>query len=73
MTNKLIKWPPLAKQAQSHPVIRSTINLSKIKRNKLYKSNRGMIQHINAGEIKLTSMGKENTTKKSNFHQQTSS
>ena len=59
MMNKLIKWPPLAKQVQSHPMIQSTINLSKIKRNKLYQSNRGMIRHINAGERKLTSTGKE--------------
>jgi len=36
-----------------------TINLGKAKRNKLYQSNRGMIWHINAGERKLTSTGKD--------------
>jgi len=59
MMNKLIKRPPLAKQVRSHHMIQSTINLSKIKRSKLYQSNKGMIRHINAGERKLTSMVKE--------------
>jgi len=59
MMNKLVKWPPLAKHVQSHPMIQSTINLSKIKRNKLYQSNRGMIRHINGRERRLTSIGKE--------------
>ena len=49
----------VSKQVQSHPMIQSTINLSKIKRNKLYRSNRGIIRHINARERKLTSIGKE--------------
>jgi len=59
MMNKLIKWPLLPKQVQSHPMIQSTINLGKIKRNKLYQSNRSTIRHINTRERKLTSMGKE--------------
>jgi len=59
MMNKHIKWPPLAKHVQSHPMIQSTINLSKIKRNELYQSNRGMIWQINVGERKLTSTRKE--------------
>jgi len=59
MMNKLMKWPPLPKQVQSHPMIQSTINLSKIERNKLYQSNRGMVRHINAWERKLTSTEKE--------------
>jgi len=58
MMNKLIKWPPLAKQVQSHPMIQSTINLSEIKRNNLYQSNRGMLWHLNAGERKLISTKK---------------
>ena len=37
-----------------------TINVSKVKRNELYQSNRGMIRHINARKRKLPSMGKEN-------------
>jgi len=40
-------------------MIQSTINLSKIKGNKLYQSSRGVIRHIKEGEMKLTSMGKE--------------
>jgi len=59
MMNKLIKRPPLAKQVQSHHMIQSTISLSKIKRNKFYQSNRGMVRHINAWERKLTSTEKE--------------
>ena len=59
MMNKLIKWSPLAKQVQSHALIPSTINLSKIKRNELHQSNRVMIRHKNTGETKLTSTGKE--------------
>ena len=69
MMNELIKWPPLAKQFQSHPLIQSTINLSKIKRNKLYQSNRGMIRHINAGERKLTSTRKERGVHQTSFGQ----
>jgi len=59
MMNKIIKWPPLAKQVQSHPIIQSTINLSKIKRNCLYQSNKGLIRQINTWERKLTITGKE--------------
>ena len=63
-----LKSPPLANKVQSYPLIQSTINPSKIKRNKLYQSNKGMIQRIKAGERKLTSTGEEKGQSSNLFH-----